>query len=65
LETENYELAVSSSADLDNSPVFVAETGLLTIQRVNALGSVYKVKMQYIGNNQFQLIEADEIINVR
>jgi hypothetical protein len=65
LETENYELAVSSSADLDNSPVFVAETGLLTIHRVNALGSVYKVKMQYIGNNQFQLIEADEIINVR
>lgn len=61
LEAENYELAVSSSADLENSPVFVAETGLLTIQRVNALGSVYKVKMQYIGNNQFQLIEANEI----
>lgn len=63
LETENYELAVSSSADLEDRPVFVAETGLLTIQRVKALGSVYKVKMQYIGNNQFQLIKADEIID--
>ncbi len=65
LETENFELAISSSADLENSPVFIAETGLLTIQRVKALGTVYKVKMQFIGNNQFQLIQADEVIDAR
>lgn len=63
LETEGYELAVSAAAGLDNNAVFVAETGVLTIQRVDALGTVYKVKMQSIGNNQFQLIEAEEVID--
>jgi hypothetical protein len=36
--------------------------GILTIQRVKALGTFYKVKLQHIGNNQFQLMEAEEII---
>ncbi|SET23685.1 hypothetical protein SAMN05216326_11659 [Nitrosomonas marina] len=63
LETESFELAVSAAEALDNNAVFVAETGLLTIQHVNAFGTVYNVKMQYTGNNQFQLIEAEEIID--
>ncbi len=63
LETESFELAVAAAAGLDNNSVFVAETGALMIQRVKALGTVYKVKMQYIGNNQFELIKADEIID--
>lgn len=63
LETESFELAVSTADGLDNNAVFVAEAGLLTIQQVKALGTVYKVKMQYTGNNQFQLIEAEEVID--
>jgi len=65
LETDSYELAVSAADGLDNNAVFVAETGVLTIQRVEALGSVYKVKIQSIGNNQFQLVEAEEVIDVQ
>ncbi|WP_177170337.1 hypothetical protein [Nitrosomonas marina] len=40
LETESFELAVSAADGLDNHAVFVAETGLLTIQHVNAFGTV-------------------------
>ena len=65
LETDSYELAVSAAEGLDNNAVFVAETGVLTIQRVEALGTVYKVKMQSIGNNQFQLVEAEEVIDAQ
>ena len=65
LETESYELAVSAADGLDNNAVFVAETGVLTIQRVEALGTVYKVKMQSIGNNQFQLVEAEEVTDAQ
>ena len=61
LEHEKFELAVSAAADLNNNSVFVAETGILTIQEVKALGTFYKVKMQHIGNNQFQLIDAQKI----
>jgi hypothetical protein len=42
-------------------PVFVADTGVLTIQKVKAFGTHYKVKLQHIGNDQFQLVEAEEI----
>jgi hypothetical protein len=65
LETESYELAVSAADGLDNNAVYAAETGVLTIQRVDALGAVYKVKMQSIGNNQFQLIEAKEVTDAQ
>lgn len=61
LEHDKFELAVSAAADLNNNSIFVAETGILTIQEVKALGTFYKVKMQHIGNNQFQLIDAQEI----
>ena len=44
LEHEKFELAVSAAADLNNNSVFVAETGILTIQEVKALGTFYKVK---------------------
>jgi len=63
LDTESYELAVSAAAGLDDNSVFVAETGVLTIQRVNAFGHVYKVKMQFTGNNQFQLTEVEEVMD--
>lgn len=63
LETEDFELAASAADGLDNNAVFVAETGVVTIQRVKALGTFYKVKLQSVGNNQFQLIEAKEIID--
>lgn len=62
LEHEHFEKAVSVAADLNENSVFVADTGILTIQRVKALGTFYKVKLQHIGNNQFQLMEAEEII---
>lgn len=61
LEHDKFELAVSAAADLNNNSIFVAETGILTIQEVKALGTFFKVKMQHIGNNQFQLIDAQEI----
>lgn len=62
LEQEKFELAVSAAADLNNNSVFIAETGILTIQEVKALGTFYKVRMQHIGNYQFQLIDAQEIL---
>lgn len=61
LENEPFELAASAAADLNNNAVFVADTGILTIQEVKALGTYYKVKLQQVGNDQFQLIEAEEI----
>ena len=61
LEQDKFELAVSAAADLNNNSVFVADTGILTIQEVKALGTFYKVKLQHLGNFQFQLIEANEI----
>ncbi len=61
LENEKFELAVSEATSLNNHSVFVADTGVLTIQKVKALGTHYKVKLQLIGNDQFQLVEAEEI----
>lgn len=61
LGEDPFEQAVSAVSNLDDSAVFVAETGVLTIQRVKALGTFYKVKMRSIGNNQFELIEAGEV----
>ncbi|GJL75690.1 MAG TPA: hypothetical protein PKM20_00475 [Nitrosomonas sp.] len=63
LETESFELAVAAAENLNDNSVFVDETGALTIQRVKASGTVYKVKMQYIGNSQFQLTEVEEVID--
>lgn len=63
LASENFEAAVTAAADLDDNAAFVAESGLLTIQRVKAFGTYYRVKLQYTENNQFQLIEAEEIID--
>jgi len=60
LEHEAFELAVAA-ADLSENSVFVDSTGVLSIQRVKAFGSAYKVKFQYLGNYQFQLIEENEI----
>lgn len=61
LAPEHFESAVSAAADLDDNAAFVAETGIVTIQRIKAFNTYYKVKLQYIGDNQFQLIEAEEI----
>ena len=61
LENEAFELAASAAADLNNNAVFVADTGILTIQEVKALGTYYKVKLQQDGNGQFQLIQAEEV----
>lgn len=61
LEHEQFEQAVSAAADLNHNAVFVADNGILTIHEVKALGTFYRVKLQYIGNDQFQLIEAEEI----
>lgn len=60
LENEKFELAASTATSLNNHSVFFADTGILTIQKVKALGTYYKVKLQQIGNDQFQLIEAEE-----
>lgn len=61
LEHDQFELAVAAADRFIDHSIFVAETGLLTLQRVKALGSYYQAKLQHIGNNQFQLIEAKEI----
>lgn len=63
MASENFEAAVTAAADLDDNAAFVAESGLLSIQRVKAFGTYYRVKLQYTENNQFQLIEAEEIID--
>lgn len=61
LEHDKFELAVSAAADLNENSVFVAETGTLDIQQVKALGTYYKVKLRHIGDDKFQLIDAQEI----
>lgn len=61
LEHEKFELAVSAAADLRDNSVFVAETGILNIQRVKALGSYYQAKLKYLGDNKFELVEVKEI----
>lgn len=63
LASESFESAVAAASDLDDNAAFVAEAGLLMIQRVKAFGTYYRVKLQYTENNQFQLIEAEEIID--
>ena len=60
-----FELAVSAAADLNENSVFVAETGTLDIQQVKALGTYYKVKLRHIGDNKFELIEANEITGIK
>ncbi|SFD86065.1 hypothetical protein [Nitrosomonas sp. Nm166] len=61
LEHESFELAVAAANDLTENSVFVADTGILTIQRVKALETYYQAKLQHIGDGKFQLIEANEI----
>lgn len=58
LEEEKFEEAVSV---LKENAVYIDETGILTIQRVKALGTYYRVKMKALGNGQFELTEAEEI----
>lgn len=65
LEHDKFELAVSAAADLKDNSVFVAETGILDIQQVKALGTYYKVKLRHIGDNKFELIEAEEITGIK
>ena len=61
LEQGSFELAVAAANDLTENSVFVADTGILTIQRVKALGTYYQAKLQHIGDGKFQLIEVHEI----
>lgn len=61
LAQDKFELAVSAAADLKDNSVFVAETGMLTIQRVKALGSYYQAKLRHLGDNKFELIDVKEI----
>ncbi|MBL0010767.1 MAG: hypothetical protein IPP22_06765 [Nitrosomonas sp.] len=65
LEHEKFELAVSAAADLKDNSVFVAETGILDIQQVKALGTYYKVKLRHIGDYKFELIKAEEITGIK
>jgi len=65
LEHDKFELAVSAAADLNENSVFVAETGTLDIQQVKALGTYYKVKLRHLGDNKFELIEAEEITEIK
>ena len=61
LAQDKFELAVSAAADLKDNSVFVAETGMLTIQRVKALGSYYQAKLRHLGDNKVGLIDVKEI----
>lgn len=65
LEHEKFELAVSAAANLKDNSVFVAETGILDIQQVKALGTYYKVKLRHIGDYKFELIKAEEISGIK
>lgn len=65
LEEEKFELAVSAAIDLEDNSVYNAETGILTIQEVKALGTYYKVKLKNIGNFTFELIHAEEILKTQ
>jgi hypothetical protein len=61
LAQDKFELAVSAAADLRDNSVFVAETGMLTIQRVKALGSYYQAKLKHLGDNKFEPVDVQEI----
>lgn len=65
LEHEKFELAVSAAVDLNENSVFAENTGILNMQRVKALGTYYKVKFKHIGDNKFELIEAEEISGIK
>jgi hypothetical protein len=60
LEHEGFEKAASAAVDLNESAV-LADNGILNLRRVKAFGKFYKAKLNFIGNNQFQLIAAEEI----
>lgn len=62
LDHEHFESAVTAAGNLAENAVFVADTGILTIQRVKALGTHYQVKLQHNGDGSFQLIEVNEVI---
>lgn len=62
LDHESFESAVTAAGNLAENAVFVSETGILTIQRVKALGTNYQVKLRHIGDSNFQLIEVNEVI---
>jgi len=64
LDHGNFEFAVAAANDLAENSVFIADSGVLTIQRVKALGTHYQVKFQHIGDGKFQLVEANEIVEI-
>lgn len=61
LTNEAYERAVTAAHDLTENAVYASASGILAIERVKALGTHYRVKLQQVGDNLFQLIEASEI----
>lgn len=61
LPHEGFEKAVSAAADLNENSVFSENTGILTIRRVKAFGRYFKAKLIFVGDNKFQLIEAEEL----
>lgn len=61
LASESFETAVAAAGDLSENAVFADGNGVLTIQSVKALGTYYQVKLQHLGDDKFQLIEAKEI----
>jgi hypothetical protein len=61
LEHENFEQAVSAATDLDENAVLAENTGIVSIQRVKAFGTYFKVKLLHIGDYQFRLVDAEEI----
>lgn len=65
LAHESFETAVAAAGDLSENAVFASESGILTIQSVKALGTHYQVKLQLIGGDKFQLIEAKEISSTK
>lgn len=65
LEHDKFEPAVSAAADLNENSVFAENTGILNMQRVKALGTYYKVKLRHLGDNKFELIEAEEISEIK
>ncbi|UJP06094.1 MAG: hypothetical protein LZF61_03715 [Nitrosomonas sp.] len=61
LAHQDFELAVAAADDLHENAVYAEDKKIVTIPRVKALGSYYRVKLQQISDNLFQLIEAYEI----
>ncbi|WMJ09874.1 hypothetical protein [Nitrosomonas sp. sh817] len=61
LTNESFETAVAAAGDLSENAVFSDGNGVLTIQSVKALGTRYQVKLQHLGGDKFQLIEAKQI----